>query len=267
MKIRVVYILIATALGTGMAYRHHCNVARQNLPEVAPVQAAQPVEPNEPGRNMRPMIPRASGSSPKPRQIMASAKAPSPPTETQSRTASANNQAMQYWGRVAQRFSQQQEQLNRETDPDKRMNLIRAMARNVQMDTPSTLDWAMGLEDPEERQAAFEAIADNALTGIGARIEMDETGLPKIRETTILSAVASTGQVEPGDYISGMVNGDGSVVYFKDRPVRQIVQFLRGQAGTEIQLLMERVPADGSAEPYSFDVAVQRSMIVVSPPF
>jgi len=135
------------------------------------------------------------------------------------------------------------------------------------MDTPGTLDWAMGLEDPEEWRAGLEAINKNALTGIGARIEMDETGLPKVGETTILSAVASTGQVEPGDYISGMVNSDGSIVYFKDRPIRQIVQFLRGQAGTEVQLLMERVPADGSAEPYSFDVAVQRSMIIVQPPF
>ncbi len=134
------------------------------------------------------------------------------------------------------------------------------------MDTPSTLDWAMGLEDPEERRAAFEAINDNALTGIGARIETDETGLPKIRETTILSAVASTGQVEAGDYISGMVNHDGSIVYFKDRPIRQIVQYLRGQAGSEIQLLMERASDDGS-DPYSFDVSVQRSLIVVQPPF
>ena len=265
MKIRVVYILIATALGAGMAYRHRRNVARQNPPEVAPVQAAQPAEPNEPGRDIRQMIPRASESSPKPGLVMA--PAPSPPTETQSRTASANNRAMQYWEKVAQRFARQQEQLNNETDQAKRMNLIRIMARNVRMDTPSTLDWAMGLEDPEERRAAFEAINDNALTGIGARIEMDETGLPKIRETTILSAVASTGQVEPGDYISGMVNSDGSIVYFKDRPIRQIVQYLRGQAGSEIQLLMERMPADGSAEPYSFDVAVQRSMLVVHPPF
>ena len=157
--------------------------------------------------------------------------------------------------------------LNQEADPAKRTNLIQAMAKNIRIDTLSTLDWAMGLEDPEEQRAALDAINKNALVGIGARLQVDETGLPRIMETTVLSALASTGMTEPGDYISGMVNGDGSILYFKDRPIRQIVQLLRGQPETEVRLLMERAPAEGRAEPYSFDVAVQRSMIVVHPPF
>jgi len=53
----------------------------------------------------------------------------------------------------------------------------------------------------------------------------------------------------------------------KDLPVRQIVKLLHGQPGTEVRLLMERDPADGNTEPYSFDVPVQRSMIIVQPPF
>ncbi|RKX46195.1 MAG: hypothetical protein DRP64_03540 [Verrucomicrobia bacterium] len=157
--------------------------------------------------------------------------------------------------------------LNEENDPAKRMNLIRVMGRNVRIDTLSTLDWAMGMEDPEEQRAALDAINQNALVGIGARIQTDETGLPKIVDTTILSAIASTGMAEPGDYISGMVNSDGSTTYFKDLPVRQIVQFLHGQPGTEIRLLMERAPTEGDTEPYSFDVPVLRSMIIMQPPF
>jgi general secretion pathway protein F/type IV pilus assembly protein PilC len=49
-------------------------------------------------------------------------------------------------------------ELGRENDPDKRMDLIRSMARNVRTDTPRTLDWAMGLENPDERRAALDAI-------------------------------------------------------------------------------------------------------------
>ena len=146
------------------------------------------------------------------------------------------------------------------------MNLIRTMSRNVRIDTLRTLDWVLELDDPAEQRAALEAINQNALVGIGARLQVDETGLPKITETTVLSAVASTGMTEPGDYISGIVNEDGSTIYFKDLPVRQIVKLLHGQPGTEVQLLMERAPTEGNTEPYSFDVPVLRSMIIVQPP-
>ena len=116
-------------------------------------------------------------------------------------------------------------------------------------------------------RAALDAINKNALVGIGARIQTDETGLPKIVDTTVLSAIASTGMTEPGDYISGMMNSDGSFISFKDRPIQQIVKLLHGQPGTEVRLLMERASADGHAEPYSFDVPVLRSMIIMQPPF
>jgi C-terminal processing protease CtpA/Prc len=124
----------------------------------------------------------------------------------------------------------------------------------------------MSLENPEEKRAALEAINKHALSGIGARIEIDETGMPKIRETTVLSAVASTGQVESGDYISGMLKGDGSIVGFHDLPIGNIVQHLRGQPGSEITLLMERSAVPGGAR-YSFLVPVQRSLLVIQPPF
>jgi C-terminal processing protease CtpA/Prc len=125
----------------------------------------------------------------------------------------------------------------------------------------------MSLEDTEEKRAALKAINQNALAGIGARIKVDETGFPKITETTILSAIASTGQVESGDYITGIVNEDGSTIYFKGRPVQQIVQYLRGQPGTEVRLLMERLMPEGSDEPYAFEVPLLRSIIVMQPPY
>lgn len=170
-----------------------------------------------------------------------------------------------YWDQMARNFDRQLNQLDREQNPDRRLRLIQAIARYVRVDTLAALDWATTLSDPEEQRAALNAINKNALTGIGARIDSDETGLPIIRKTTILSAVESTGMVEDGDYISGMVQPDGSLVYFKDWPLQKVAQVLRGEAGTEVQLMMERVTPDGVW--HSFDVPVQRSLIVMQPDF
>ncbi len=124
----------------------------------------------------------------------------------------------------------------------------------------------MGLEDPAERSAALEAVNKNALVGIGARIEMDDTGYPKIKNTTVLSAIESTGATAAGDYITGMVNADGSTTDFRGQAMRDIVGKLRGEPGTEVVLRMARPPENGGASaPYT--VAVQRSLIVVEPMF
>ncbi|MDF7799006.1 hypothetical protein P4C99_06000 [Pontiellaceae bacterium B1224] len=175
-------------------------------------------------------------------------------------------QAMdRYWDKMARNFDRKLNQLDREQNPDRRLDLIQSIARYVRVDTVATLEWAATLTDPDEQRAALNAINQNALTGIGARIDTDETGLPYIRKTTILSAVESTGMVEAGDYISGMVNPDGSQVYFKDWPLQKVAQVLRGEPGTEVQLMIERVTPDGVW--YSFDVPVQRSLIVMEPQF
>ena len=253
--------MVAAALALGAAYLY---------PRTAPEKDAPPLplpEVNKPRLDVRaaiPARPKAVVKVPEPKALPKTM----PPQIKEPSVAVANRQqAMNYWQYAARRFEQQEDMLSQETGPSQRLNLIQTMSGNVRIDTLSTLDWAMTLENPEERRAALDAINKNALVGIGARIHVDETGLPKIVETTVLSAVASTGMTEPGDYISGMVREDGSTVYFKGRPVRDIVKLLHGQPGTEVRLLMERASVEGGIEPYSFDVPVQRSMIIVQPPF
>jgi len=198
MKIRTSYILvlIAMLLG-GIAFR--LRVAE--VPHTAPEQALLSVT-EEPVMDPLPPVQAVpvhlSTNKPAPAEkpeIAAPAKkikpVPHPPTRP----------ARQYWERQAQIFSQQQNNLTREKNPAKRQQLIQMLARYARIDTLHALEWAMNLEDPAERRKALEAINRNSLTGIGARIEVDHSGLPKIRETTILSAIDSTGLVEPGDYI------------------------------------------------------------------
>jgi C-terminal processing protease CtpA/Prc len=220
-----------------------------------PLPATPPSPPPQEVQAQRPI-------TPPPPEITPPQQATPPP---QKLTAS-QQQAARYWQHVTQRFKRQKIELDQENDPNKRLNRIRSMAKNIRIDTPRTLEWAMALENPKERRAALNAINQNALVGIGAKIKTDETGLPKIMDTTVMSAVASTGMTQPGDYISGMVESDGTVINFKNRPIQEIVQLLHGQPGTKIRLLMQRASPDDQAAPYSFDVPVQRSMIIVQPP-
>ncbi len=259
-------LMVAAALAMGVAYRYrHAMFHRPVEEEPVPLQAQEVSKPIPDVRAAIPPLPKPAAQKPEPQ---APPRIAAPPVGKQPADAEASRRrALQYWRLAAQRFEKQGIMLDRESDPARRMNLIQTMARNVRIDTLNTLDWAMGLEDQTEQRAALNAINKNALVGIGARIQADETGLPKIVDTTVLSAIASTGMTEPGDYISGMVNSDGSFISFRDLPLRQIVQLLRGQPGTEVRLLMERASADGLAEPYSFDVPVLRSMIIMPPPF
>ncbi len=170
-----------------------------------------------------------------------------------------------YWEQQERSFKNRMEQLANETDPAKREALIRQLGQYVRIDTLAAINWAMSLEDPEEQRMALEAINQNALTGIGARIEMGERGYPQIRDTTVLSAVGATGMVKSGDYITGIRGADGQTIHFKGMSLQQIVQYLRGQPGTEITLNVERIPETGSQQPIVIDVPIQRSLIVMDP--
>jgi C-terminal processing protease CtpA/Prc len=267
MKFRTLYILLVTTfLGAGLTY-YLKKTSPQNPQEeaVIPRQADElktaAIESPQKELKKQPVLPEPAPTLqktlPKPPKPVVAKKVPKP---------KGPRPRPDYWAVRAQQFNRQLNMLNSEEDLKRRDKLIQNISQYVRVDTLSTIEWAMGLEDPEERYAALEAINKNALNGIGARIEMGPNGRPKIRETTILSAVGSSGQVEPGDTIAGIVKEDGTTVYFDGQTPRQIIQTLRGPPGTEVLLLMERDATENRPEPYLFDVPVQRSLLVVQPP-
>lgn len=193
---------------------------------------------------------------------MPAAGLPKPIPKTVRRARPNQNE---FWERQEQIFNKHRELLEQDENPSRRREIIDTLASYVRIDTMEALNWAMALENPDEQRAALEAINKYALSGIGARIEVDQTGLPKIRETTVLGGAASTGNIEVGDYISGIVNSDGSTTYFNGLPISRISQMLRGKPGSEVQLVMHRISEDGGGA-YLFNVPVQRSLIVVEPP-
>lgn len=265
MKTRGITILIVATALTGAAYLviHTLSCPFPSDPD--PVVLDAPTRTTQ--KENREILPRPTPTSEK--------TVVRPPTGKNLPVAKKNSKPhppkprnpAQYWESQAKRFNQLLEQLALEENPDKRNRLIQNLAAYVRVDTLGTLDWAMDLDNPDEQRAALDAVNKYALSGIGARIEQDETGFPRISETTVLSAVAATGQVEPGDYIVGIVNPEGDPISFQNLSIREVVKQLRGKPGSEVQLLMERVSSDGSGESHTFDVSIQRSLLVIQPPY
>lgn len=273
MNIRIIILsLIATVLGTGVTFQLLHRAPRSQVAEQAPERPSRKaVEEREDGGTelaVRPEpLPRLKPPSMRKVDIPPVKAAPPAARKQPDRQSPEHPDPAQYWKLQAKRFNSLLEQLAREQDPSRRQALIRALAGYVRIDTLGTLDWAMGLQDPIELRAALAAINHSSLSGIGARIGTDDTGFPIIRETTVLSAIAATGLVEPGDYIVGMVDPDGRFISFEQLSIQQVVQHLRGPAGSEIQVLIERVTSDGNSGPHTFYVPVQRSLLVVHPPY
>jgi C-terminal processing protease CtpA/Prc len=261
MKKPIYILMIAAALGIGAGFRFLSSPKPQPVPEQAKPQV-EIAAPEEMVISVAPPPP-----APETNQLAAvkvvAPEVEEPPAPKPAARMQASHE--RYWRQMAKNVEQQLQRLDREKNQARRAQLINQIARYVRFDTPAAIDWAMGLEDPEERRAALEAINKSALVGIGAHIEMAESGLPMIKQTTIMSAIESSGMVEPGDQIAGVVKADGSTVYFQGQSIQQIVNQLRGEAGSEIQLLMER-PMVGNAA-YAYAVPVQRSLIVVQPPY
>ena len=268
---RIKIILLAAALGTAGLFFW----PKEKAPEIPELEIINepdeiPEQPKEVVVAVIPAPPEPEVEEPPPQEVVQPAPkpipkptpAPTPLTEEERRKIAIDR----YYDHMERNFERQLSQLERETDPARRKNLIASLGRYVRIDTLEALDWAMGMENQEEQRAALEAINKNALTGIGARIEMDDYGLPKIRETTILSAAESTGMIQAGDYIAGMVTADGRTVSFRGMTMQQIVTYLRGQPGSNIQLQLERSPEYGSTQPIPFEVPLQRSLIVMGRP-
>ncbi|QBG48046.1 hypothetical protein EGM51_11800 [Verrucomicrobia bacterium S94] len=263
---RITALILTAALGAGGVWLWRTSRPEEEIAQEPEIIHSPPAPPPVAERLIVPeknieikqapqAVPVVRSTPPKP-QMQLAAKTGNKPA-----SVSSSNLA-RYWKMQEERFNRLLDQLFRTTDPEKRAALLNALAQHVRVDTLQTLDWIATLESAEEQRIALEAVNKYALTGIGARIEMDDSGLPKIRETTILSAVESSGMVAAGDYIAGMVKDDGTVLNFQGMSLQEIVRNLRGEPGSNIILNVERQSPGGRI---IFPVPVTRSMIVMQP--
>lgn len=119
---------------------------------------------------------------------------------------------------------------------------IDQLARTYAMtDTDGALAWARQLTDVNERQAALGAIDRVAPVGIGATLSWDRGGLV-VNDLVPNAPAARSGQIGAGDRIIGVAQGNNSFVDVRSMPMQQVIQMVRGNRGTVVQLQI--VPAD-----------------------
>jgi hypothetical protein len=134
-----------------------------------------------------------------------------------------------------------------EDDPAQdRWRLDSVMAAWAQHDTEAALQWVeQNLSDPGERDMALNAIRSVAPVGIGAELALQD-GYAVINRLVPGSPAELSGQLQSGDRIVAVAQGDNAFLDARHLPLSELVQAIRGAPGTliRIQVLPAAAPPD-----------------------
>ena len=125
-------------------------------------------------------------------------------------------------------------------------------------DTDAALQYAQQLPDPTERDAAIKAIQNVAPVGIGAELRVQD-GYAIINRLLPGTPAELGGQLQPGDRILAVAQGNNSFVDARGVALADLVQAIRGAPGTLLQLQV--LPADAPPDASPRTVAVVRGQI------
>jgi hypothetical protein len=128
----------------------------------------------------------------------------------------------------------------------------------AQQDTDAALQYAGQLSDPTEQDAAMKAIQSVAPVGIGAELRLQD-GLPVINRLLPGTPADLGGQLQPGDRIVGVAQGNNSFMDARGMALADVVQAIRGAPGTLLQLQVLSADAPPDAAPRT--VAIFRGQI------
>jgi hypothetical protein len=128
----------------------------------------------------------------------------------------------------------------------------------AQQDTDAALQYAEQLSDPTERDAAMKAIQSVAPVGIGAELRVQD-GLPVINRLMPGAPAELGGQLQPGDRIVAVAQGNNSFVDARGMALADVVQAIRGAPGSLLQLQV--LSADASLDATPHTVAIFRGQI------
>lgn len=125
-------------------------------------------------------------------------------------------------------------------------------------DTDAALAWADQVEDPAERDADHLAIRQVAPVGIGTQLQI--TGGEAVISGLLPGTPAeSSGLIHPGDRIVGVAQGDGVFLNARGLPLQDLVQAIRGERGTMVQLQL--LSADSPPDSAPRTVTILRDQI------
>jgi hypothetical protein len=125
-------------------------------------------------------------------------------------------------------------------------------------DTDAALGYAEQLPDPAERDNALKSIRSVAPVGIGAELRLQD-GLAVINRLLPGTPAELGGQLRAGDRILAVAQGTSPFVDARDMPLANLVQMIRGEPGSVLQLQV--LPADAPPDSSPRTVAVVRGQI------
>jgi hypothetical protein len=125
-------------------------------------------------------------------------------------------------------------------------------------DTEAALQWAGQFSDTAEREAAVQAIRSAAPVGIGAALAIQD-GYPVIKDLVPGTPAERSGQLQVGDRIVALAQGDGAFVDLHEVGLQDIVQNVRGLPNSWLQLKV--VPAGAAPNSPPKTVLIVRDQI------
>ena len=128
----------------------------------------------------------------------------------------------------------------------------------AQKDTESALRWAEQLSDDTERDAALKAIRSAAPAGIGAELRMQD-GYAVINRLVPGTPAELGGLLRPGDRILAVAQGNHVFVDAHGMALKDLVEAIRGEPGTLLQLQV--LPADAPPDSLPRMVSIVRDQV------
>jgi hypothetical protein len=125
-------------------------------------------------------------------------------------------------------------------------------------DTAAALESADQMTDPTQHDAALQAIRQVAPVGIGAELRMQD-GYPIINGLLPGTPAELSGQLHPGDRIVALAQGDNSFVQARSLSLADVVQMIRGEPGTTLQ--MQILPANAPPDSPPQTISIIRDQI------
>ena len=128
----------------------------------------------------------------------------------------------------------------------------------AQKDTDAALQWAGQLSDDTERDTAIKAIRSAAPVGIGAELRMQD-GYAVINRLVPGTPAELGGLLRPGDRILAVAQGNHVFVDAHGMALKDLVEAIRGEPGTLLQLQV--LPADAPLDSLPRMVSIVRDQV------
>ena len=124
-------------------------------------------------------------------------------------------------------------------DLGQRQTAITAIGKVLaERNTDEAVNWAEGMTDTREKEAAHRAVYEGAPRGIGAVLDFKD-GFPKLRGVVPGSPLDGAG-AEPGDRIVEVREANGATHPLYGRDLQTAVNLIRGEPGTQMTLRVLR---------------------------